>query len=164
MEIIVIVAMAKNRVIGRDNDIPWHLPGEQQRFKKITMGHALVMGRKTYESIGRPLPGRTTVIITRQKDYTASGCRIAHSLKEAIQSCARAEKVFIAGGEGIFREGLSYADAIYLTELERDVEGDIFFPEFDPQAFTLLTSERVEEDEEPYTFYKYQRLPACSGR
>ena len=156
MQIILIAAMAANRVIGRDNDIPWHLPEEQQRFKKITMGHTLVMGRKTYESIGRALPGRTSIVITRQPQYKAPGCLMAESLGKALALAGPAEKVFIIGGEGVFRESLEKADAIYLSTLDRQVDGDIFFPEFDENTFRLVSEERVQ-GEDPYTFAVYQR-------
>ncbi|MDP2756976.1 MAG: dihydrofolate reductase, partial [Desulfurivibrionaceae bacterium] len=121
MKIILIAAMAKNRVIGRGNTIPWHIPGEQQRFKTLTMGHALIMGRKTFESIGRPLPGRKTVIISRNREYQAAGCLVAQSLSAAIALCPTEETIFIAGGGEIYREALPLATAIYLTVLDREV-------------------------------------------
>ena len=157
MEIILIVAMAANRVIGRHNDIPWHIPGEQQRFKKITMGHTLIMGRRTYQSIGRPLPGRKTVIISRCPDYTEPGCSVAHSLAEALAGCQGDEKVFIAGGGEIFVQTMAMADAIYLTTLHREVAGDIFFPEFSAEDFSKEQEEVVANEEEPYTFAIYRR-------
>ncbi|MDH3360535.1 MAG: dihydrofolate reductase [Desulfobulbaceae bacterium] len=157
MEIIIIVAMAANRTIGQNNDIPWHIPGEQQRFKKITMGHTLVMGRRTYQSIGRPLPGRKTVIITRNNDYHEPGCTVVHSLNDALQLCQSDEKVFIAGGGDIFAQTMHLADAIYLTTLHREVTGDIFFPEFSKEDFIKEKEEVVDNEEEPYTFTIYQR-------
>jgi len=157
MEIILIVAMAANRVIGHDNDIPWRIPGEQRRFKEITWGHTLVMGRLTYQSIGRPLPGRRTVIITRQNDYREPGCTVVHSLAEALRACADAEKVFIAGGGEIFTQSLALADAIYLTTLHREVAGDIYFPEFSEADFAKEHEEVVRNEEEPYTFAVYRR-------
>ena len=156
MKIILIAAMAKNRVIGRDNTIPWQIPGEQQRFKAITMGHTLIMGRKTFESIGRPLPGRKTVIISRNPEYQAAGCLMAPSLTAAIALCPSEETVFIAGGGEIYREGLALAEAIYLTVLDREVEGEILFPEFDPRQFRKLSAERVAGPE-PYTFTIFAR-------
>ncbi|HIJ91170.1 MAG: dihydrofolate reductase [Desulfobulbaceae bacterium] len=156
MKIILIAAMAKNRVIGKGNAIPWNIPGEQQRFKAMTMGHTLIMGRKTYESIGRPLPGRKTVIITRNPTYQAAGCLVAENLHAAIALCAEAEKIFIAGGGQIYREALPLADEIHLTVLDREVEGDILFPEFDPKQFSKSSQERVEGPE-PYTFMVFTR-------
>jgi dihydrofolate reductase len=156
MKIILIAAMAKNRVIGRDNAIPWHIPGEQQRFKALTMGHTLIMGRKTFESIGRALPGRKTVVISRNPEYQAKGCLAAQSLTAAIALCPETETIFIAGGGEIYREGLNLAEAIYLTVLDREVEGDILFPEFTPQQFHKLSEERVAGPE-PYTFTVFTR-------
>ncbi|MHB1014770.1 MAG: dihydrofolate reductase [Desulfurivibrionaceae bacterium] len=156
MKIILIAAMAKNRVIGRDNTIPWHIPGEQQRFKGMTMGHTLIMGRKTFESIGRPLPGRKTIIISRNPEYRATGCLAAQSLMAAIALCPEAETIFIAGGGEIYRQGLDLAEAIYLTVLDREVEGDILFPEFDSTQFRPVSEERVAGTE-PYTFTVFSR-------
>ena len=156
MKIILIAAMAKNRVIGRGNTIPWHIPGEQQRFKGMTMGHTLIMGRKTFESIGRALPGRKTVVISRNPEYRAAGCLVAQSLAEALALCPETETIFIAGGGEIYREGLELAEAIYLTVLDREVAGDILFPEFDPEQFRRTSAERVEGPE-PYTFTVFTR-------
>ena len=156
MKIILIAAMAKNRVIGRNNTIPWHIPGEQQRFKALTMGHTLIMGRRTFESIGRALPGRKTVIISRNPKYQAKGCLTATSLISALALCPETEKIFIAGGGEIYREGLELAEAIYLTVLDRSLAGDTLFPEFDPRQFRPISQERVEGSE-PYTFSIYHR-------
>ena len=130
MEVILIVAMSINRVIGRGPDIPWHIPGEQARFKRITMGYPLVMGRKTFESIGRPLPGRRNIIISRNKQYDAKGCEVVCSLNEAFALCAATEKVFVVGGEQIFRQAMAGAQTIILTTIQRQVAGDVYFPEF----------------------------------
>ncbi|MCX5875526.1 MAG: dihydrofolate reductase [Deltaproteobacteria bacterium] len=156
MKIILIAAMAKNRVIGRGNAIPWHIPGEQQHFKAMTMGHTLIMGRKTFESIGRPLPGRNTIIISRNPEYRAAGCLVANSLNAAIALCPEEATIFIAGGGEIYREALPLAESIYLTVLDREVAGEILFPEFDPQQFRTISAERVE-DPEPYTFTVFSR-------
>jgi dihydrofolate reductase len=155
-EIILIAAMAANRVIGQGNAIPWHVPGEQQHFKRITMGHTLIMGRKTHESIGRVLPGRRTIVITRQRDYQAPGCLVAHDLATALDAAMDDSQVFIAGGAEIFRQGLRYADAIYLSILHREVAGGVFFPEFSPADFPLVAQEVIDEGE-PYTFAIYRR-------
>ncbi len=157
MEIILIAAMAANRVIGRNNTIPWHLPGEQQRFKRLTMGHALVMGRRTYQSIGRPLPGRRTVVVSRNPAYTAPGCTVVQGLDDAITACAGEEKIFIAGGGAIYRLALARADALYLTTLHREVEGEVLFPVFSEQEFELVEQEEVAGEEEPYTFAVWRR-------
>ncbi|MFA7381980.1 MAG: dihydrofolate reductase [Desulfurivibrionaceae bacterium] len=161
MKIILIGAMAKNRVIGRDNAIPWHIPDELQRFKATTMGHTLIMGRKTFESIGHPLPGRKTIIVSRNPKYRATGCLVVPSLAAAIALCAETETIFLAGGGEIYRQGLELAQAIYLTVLDREVKGDVFFPEFDSRQFRKLSAERIE-GAEPYTFSIYQRCPPAS--
>src|SRR5688500_5714520 len=121
--------MAKNRVIGANNSIPWRVPGEQKLFKQITTGHHIVMGRKTYESIGRLLPGRTTVIVTRQREYLVPGAIIAHSLHDAINAAARADEIFVIGGAELFREALPVADRIHLSVVDQEPEGDVFMPD-----------------------------------
>jgi dihydrofolate reductase len=137
----LIVAMTRNRVIGAGNRIPWQVPGEQALFKRLTMGHHIVMGRKTYESIGRLLPGRTTVIVTRQHDYVVPGAIIAHSLHDAINAAARDDEIFVIGGAELFREALPAADRIHLSIVGAEAEGDTFMPEFDMAEWTEVTSE-----------------------
>jgi dihydrofolate reductase len=127
----MIVAMARNRVIGANGAIPWHLPDELKEFKRLTMGHHIIMGRKTWESIGRPLPGRTSVIVTRQRGYRAPGTVVAHSLDAAISACGGDSEIFVIGGAGLFREALPFADRLYLTTVEADIPGDTSMPEFD---------------------------------
>lgn len=155
-EIILIAAMAQNRVIGKGNTIPWHIPGEQLRFKRLTMGHTLIMGRKTHESIGRVLPGRRTIIITRQRGYQIPDCLVVHDLPAAFAAAANDNQIFIAGGAEIFQLALPHADAIYLSILHREVEGDVLFPEFSPADFSLVSQEVIDEGE-PYTFAVYRR-------
>ena len=132
MLISIIVAMGRNRAIGFQNMLPWRLSADMQRFKQLTMGHHILMGRKTYESIGRPLPGRTSIIITRQSDFQAEGCLIAHSLDEAIALAqARGElEVFVIGGAEIYAQALPIADRMYLTLVDAMPEADAFFPDF----------------------------------
>lgn len=137
----LIVAMAKNRVIGANNAIPWRVPGEQKLFKDITMGHHIVMGRKTYESIGRLLPGRTTVVVTRQRDYVAPGAVIAHSLQDAINAAARDQEIFVIGGAQLFRDAIPLAERIHLSVVDREPEGDTFMPELDPCRWREIFSE-----------------------
>lgn len=134
-KISLIVAQSENRVIGREGKLPWNLPEDLKRFKAITSGHPVVMGRKTYESIGRLLPKRTNVIITRSKDYRVAGAEIAHSLKEALALAAEApggEEIFVIGGGEIFSEVLPQAERIYLTEVHANIEGDAYFPPVPP--------------------------------
>jgi dihydrofolate reductase len=127
-KISLIVAMARNRVIGANNSIPWHVPGEQKLFKQITMGHHIVMGRKTWESIGRLLPGRTTVIVTRQRDFAVPGAIVAHSLHDAINAAARDDEIFVIGGAELFRAALPLADRIHLSLIDAEPEGDVLMP------------------------------------
>jgi dihydrofolate reductase len=129
--ISLIVAMARNRVIGANNQIPWRVPGEQKLFKQITMGHHIVMGRKTYESIGRLLPGRTTVIVTRQRGFAVPGAVVAHSLRDAINAAARDDEIFVIGGAQLFQEALPLAERIHLSLIDAEPEGDVRMPEFD---------------------------------
>lgn len=136
MSVILIVAMSLNRVIGKGNEIPWNIPEEQQLFKKITIGHTLIMGRKTYESIGRPLPERKNIIITRNKHFTSEGCHIYPSLKQAIED-HKNTRIFIIGGAEIFRQTLAIADEIYLTVIQEEIEGDVFFPEFPENDYRI---------------------------
>jgi dihydrofolate reductase len=139
--ISLIVAMAKNRVIGDGNRIPWHVPGEQKLFKQVTMGHHIVMGRKTYESIGRLLPGRTTVIVTRRRDYVVPGAIVAHSLQDAINAAARDEEIFVIGGAELFREALRVADRIHLSIVDAEPEGDVFMPEMNRDEWREISAE-----------------------
>lgn len=127
----LVVAVSRNGVIGRDNQLPWRLPADLAYFKRVTMGHPILMGRRTYDSIGKPLPGRTNLVVTRQRDFQAPGCVVVHSLVEAWGAAGEASEVSIIGGTEIFRETLPIADRIHLTEVEAEVEGDTFFPEFD---------------------------------
>jgi dihydrofolate reductase len=158
MIISAIVAMASNRVIGNRGDIPWKIPGEQKMFKEITLGHTVIMGRKTYESIGRPLPGRTNVVITRQSGYQADGCIVVHDLNSAIQSCpAEENEAFICGGGQLYQEAMSATDRIYLTVLSREVEGDTYFPEISETEFKLSRSDHID-GVEPYEFVVYDRF------
>jgi len=141
MEIILIAAMAANRVIGHRNEIPWYIPGEQKRFKEITWGHSLIMGRNTHESIGKPLPGRQNIVVTRNQKYKSSGCTIVHSLPEAYDHCQSEDKVFNIGGEQLYRQGLDQADKLILTVLKKKITGDAFFPFFSTTAFELISQE-----------------------
>lgn len=149
----LIAAMAKNRVIGAGNKIPWHLPGELKIFKTITMGHPIVMGRNTWESIGRLLPGRTTVIVTRQRDYHVDGAIVAASLDDAITACGAAGEIFVIGGAQLFTAALPLADRIYLTTVDADVAGDTLMPQFDLAQWRRHSSQAFAADEKnPYSY------------
>ncbi len=130
-QLSIIVAIANNQVIGINNTLPWHLPEDLKRFRALTTGHHIIMGRKTYESLGRLLPGRTTVIVTRNKDYQLEGALIAHSLEAAVALCQNDDEVFLIGGAELYQDGLKLADKLYITEVDLTVDGDAFFPEFD---------------------------------
>ena len=158
MRISMIVAMAVNRVIGKGGDIPWKIPGEQKLFKKITLGHCIIMGRKTYESIQQPLPQRTNIIITRQSSYEAPGCLVVGSLPSAIEACpADEEEAFICGGGQLYHEALPQTDRLYLSILPKVIEGDTYFPEFPVNDFKL-TSAKTITGPQPYHFLIYNRV------
>ena len=158
MLISLIVAMASNRVIGDRGDIPWKIPGEQKMFKEITLGHAVIMGRKTYESLIRPLPERTNIVVTRQTDYKAPGCIIAQDLDRAIKSVATGEsEAFIIGGGQLYHETIPVADRIYVTLIPRKIPGDTFFPKISDANFEIIKSEYIDGPE-PYHFYIYERV------
>lgn len=160
MTLSCIVAVSENGVIGRDNDLPWHLPDDLNRFKSLTMGHPIVMGRKTYDSIGRPLPGRRSVVLTRSSEYAPEGVTVVGSLDEALDACEGEVEVFVIGGASLFAEALPRADRVYLTRVLATVEGDTFFPEGGLEDFFLVNEERHPIDEKhrlPYTFQLYER-------
>jgi dihydrofolate reductase len=127
----LIVAFANNNVIGINNTLPWHLPEDLKRFRALTTGHHIIMGRKTYESLGRLLPGRTTVIVTRNKAYKLEGALIAHSLLEAMDLCQNDLEPFVIGGAELYQDGLKFANQLYITEVDLAVAGDAFFPAID---------------------------------
>jgi dihydrofolate reductase len=150
MTLSIIAAMAQDRVIGRDNQLPWRLPADLKRFKQLTMGHTLLMGRKTYESIGRPLPGRTTVVVSRQAGYAPEGVIVAASVDEAIAR-APGEQVFVAGGAEIYRQTLARADRLYLTLIDAPFAGDTWFPAWDPADWQEVARE-AHADPFPHAF------------
>ncbi len=134
-KISIIVAMAKNRTIGINNTLPWRCPEDLKRFKSLTMGHHMIMGRKTFDSIGKALPGRTTVVVTRNQELVIEGCIVAHSLQQAIAACVNDEEIFIVGGAELYKQALPLADTLYLTEIQQYIEGDAHFPEFNNNAW-----------------------------
>ena len=139
-----MVAHDKNRVIGLNNDMPWHIPEDLAYFKEKTMGKAMVMGRKTYESIGRPLPGRQSIVLTRNKDFAAEGTVVVHELTEAIEQAEKyAEEVMIIGGAEIFSMTLDIADRLYITLIQSEYEGDTFFPSYGPEWQLVSTTEEM---------------------
>jgi dihydrofolate reductase len=164
MKISLIVAVSRNGVIGRDNQLPWHLPEDLKYFKSVTMGKPILMGRKTYDSIGRPLPGRTNIVITRDPQLCAAGVEVADSLQGAMalaeRACASAgaEEIMVIGGEQIYRMTLPVADRLYLTQVDAEVEGDAYFPEVDSTCWNQI-DERLPEktDTHPYRFLTLDR-------
>ncbi len=158
MKCSIIVAMSENRVIGRDNQLPWRLPADHKRFKSLTLGHHLLLGRKTFESIGRPLPGRKMVVITRQSDFSSPGVLVAHSLEGALNLCQGDDEAFIGGGAGIYQEALSLADRIYLTILRLQVHGDTFFPEYDISDWRVIEEEHHSPDQKNLYHYTFLTL------
>jgi dihydrofolate reductase len=156
MDIVIIAAMAANRVIGRENSIPWSIPEDLRFFKQKTFGHALIMGRKTYESLGRPLPGRKNIVISRNRDLRIAECTVVADLPQALALCKDQEKVFIIGGGQIFALGLLVANTIILSILDREVPGDITFPDFSGMGFVETSTERFTITE-PFSVITYQR-------
>lgn len=145
--ISMIAAMAKNRVIGKNNQMPWHLPADLQHFKKITLGKPIIMGRHTFESIGKPLPGRKNIVITSQQDYSFEGIEVFHSLDKAIDSLLDSEEIIIMGGGRIYQQMLVHADRLYLTHIDYEVEGDTFFPEYKSLGWDKISKETRSKDE-----------------
>ena len=158
MLISMIVAMAANGVIGVDNKIPWRLPRDQQRFKVITMGKPIVMGRKTYESIGRPLPGRHNIVVSRKPDYKAEGCTVVHSPEAALAAAGDVEEVVVIGGAYLYKYFLPVSGRLYLTILDESFAGDVFFPEFDVSEWRTTLSERHGPDEKNAHRYRFMVL------
>lgn len=155
----IIVAIANHGVIGINNTLPWHLPEDLKRFRALTMGHHIIMGRKTYDSLGRLLPGRITVIVTRNADYCIEGALIAHSLEQAIALCKDDDEVFLIGGAELYQAGLSIADTLYITEIDLDVAGDAYFPEI-PKSQWQQTSREAHMSEKglKFSYVTYTRI------
>lgn len=163
MKLSLIVARARNGVIGRGNALPWRLPEDLAHFKRVTMGHPIVMGRKTWESIGRPLPGRRNVVVTRTAGWHAEGAEVARSLDEALELCGDVPDVFVIGGASLFEAALSRADVIFSTEIDRDVDGDVRFPPLDSADWAEMTREvrpASGPDALPFAFVRYERSTA----
>ena len=164
MEICLIAAMAHNNVIGKDNTMPWHLKEDLQHFKKVTMGCPIVMGRKTFDSIGRALPGRENIILTRDKNYQVDGVTICHSREDLLEYLKENSipKVFIIGGSQIYRMFLDVADKLYLTKIDLSVEGDTHFPEFDAKDYEIIETERGVAEATPHLPFEFQTLRKLS--
>ena len=160
MTISIIVALAKNLTIGVNNTLPWRCPEDLKRFKALTMGHHMIMGRKTFDSIGRALPGRTTIVVTRDENLSIEGCLIAHSLADALSLCSGDQEIFIVGGAQIYRQAMDLADTLHVTEIQKDVEGDAHFPMMEPGIWQEISRD-VHQQSAPepleYHFVTYKR-------
>ncbi|MFI3190935.1 dihydrofolate reductase [Crenothrix sp. D3] len=159
MKISLIVAMASNRVIGDNGLMPWHLSADLKKFRHITTGFPIVMGRKTYQSIGRPLPNRTNIIISRDTDYQQDGCLVFNDLDGALKhACQLADEVFIIGGATLYEALLPVADRLYITEIKQDFAGDTLFPTYDKSAWTEVTREDIDNDPSVEFDYSFLQL------
>jgi dihydrofolate reductase len=162
-KISLIVAMTDSRVIGVNNHLPWNIPEDLRRFKQITLGHPIVMGRKTFESIGRILPKRTNIVITRDRDYRVEGAMVCSSLEEALRWARQSpggEEIFVIGGAEVFRQAIPLATHIYLTEVHWPFEGDTFFPEFPEQEFAEAKREKISDSPEAVLRILERKKPA----
>jgi dihydrofolate reductase len=158
MSLSVIVALAKNRVIGLNNTLPWHLPEDLKRFKQLTMGHHIIMGRKTYESLGRLLPGRQTVIVTRNPDYKVDGAIVVHSLEQAMSVSSADSEAFLIGGAELYQQSLPLAKRLYLTMIDAEFEGDAYFPEIELDHWDLLEQQDlISQQGWAFHYLSYQR-------
>lgn len=164
MRLNAVLAMDQGGVIGRGNQLPWHLPEDLKRFRRLTLGHPVVMGRKTHESIGRPLPGRRNIVVTRNVNYVAEGCEVVHSLEEALTLVKDAAEVMLIGGAALFSEALPHCDRLLLTVVDAHVEGDVTLPPFDWREWRPEHVEQVPADEKnplPHRFLELRRVDAA---
>ena len=158
----VIVAKASNNVIGAKNELIWHLPNDLKHFKNLTSGHPIIMGRKTFESLGRPLPNRTNIVITRDKNWQAENIEKEFSLEKAIESAKKInEDIYIIGGGNIYKQAMEFADVLYITEVHHEFEGDTYFPEIDEEVWEEVDRENFMKDEKhsyAYSYVTYKRI------
>lgn len=149
-----IVAMDQNGLIGKDNDLPWRLPADLKRFKKITMGHSVIMGRKTFESIGKPLPGRENIVLTGNKELEFSGCRMFYDEKELLEfALNHPGEIFVLGGSGLFRLFMPHVKRLYVTRLHHEFSGNVYFPDIDWSGFTVIHREKgIKDEKNPYDY------------
>jgi len=160
MDIAIIVATDKNRLIGKDNDLPWKLSADLQYFRKVTMGKPIIMGRATHESIGRPLPGRRNIVVTSNKDFQTEGCTVVNSIEQAISACKDEQEAMVMGGASLYEQFLDKAQRIYLTQVDAELEGDTWFPEWDKAQWKQISSESHMADDKnqfDYSFDVYER-------
>lgn len=153
MKLSIILAMGSNRAIGEKNTLPWSMPADLKRFRDITSGHPVIMGRKTYESIGHPLPKRLNIVVTRDQSLVIPGCTVVHSLDEALMTTGDAEEVFVIGGAQLFTEALPRADRMYLTFIHAEFPGDVFFPEYDSAQWSEVSrKDHASDDANPHSY------------
>ena len=160
MILSILAAVAENGVIGRAGGLPWHLPEDLRRFKALTLGRTIVMGRRTFASIGRPLPGRRSIVLSRDPRFAPGAVEVARGLEAALAACAGEDEVFVIGGESLFREALPLADRLYLTRVHAKPVGDVLFPDFDEGDWEMVAAEAHTADERhphPFTFLTYRR-------
>ena len=162
MKLALVVAVARNGVIGRAGELPWRLPADSRHFKRVTMGHCIIMGRRTYESIGRPLPGRSSIVVTRDRDYVQEGVEVVHDFDCALEAARRRgeDEAFVIGGADLYHLALPRADRLYITRVHADVEGDTYFPAFDPSRWRRAHELRHEADDRhshAFSFETYER-------
>jgi len=159
--ISIIAAMDENRLIGSNNDLPWHLPADLQRVKKLTTGHSIILGRKNYESIGRPLPNRKNIVVSRNPDFDAPGCIVVDSIENALDAADQGD-TFIFGGAGIYQQMLGMAERMYLTIIHSSFEGDTWFPDYDPDSWEEIDRQDYAADEKnrfDYSFVTLKKKP-----
>ncbi|MGR8998048.1 MAG: dihydrofolate reductase [Gammaproteobacteria bacterium] len=165
MKIILIVAMASNRVIGNNNVMPWHLSADLKKFKQITMGSPILMGRKTFESIGRPLPGRTNIILSRNSEYRQDGCLVFNDIEKAIKKgCESSGEIFVIGGADLYEAMLPIADALYITIINREFQGDAFFPDIDMNEWSEVEREDIYDDPDAAFSYSFLKLEKANSK
>ncbi|HEY5560372.1 MAG TPA: dihydrofolate reductase [Clostridiaceae bacterium] len=155
--ISLIVAVSKNNIIGNNGVIPWKIKGEQSRFKELTIGKTIIMGRKSFQEIGKPLPNRKTIIISSTKNIMADNCITVKSLIEAFELVKGEEEVFVVGGGQVYKEAMCYSDKIYITVIDKIIDGNVYFPEINKDDFVKTYEERIK-GEIPYTYYTYERI------
>ncbi|GGB60886.1 dihydrofolate reductase [Fictibacillus barbaricus] len=160
MNVSLIAAMDENRVIGKDNDLPWRLPRDWQYVKHLTMGKPIILGRKNFESIGKALPGRKNIVLTRDRDFYAESCKVVHSMEEALSACTDEDEVIIFGGEQIYKMFLPLVTKMFITRIHHAFEGDTFFPDVNYNEWSEISKEKGITDEKnpySYTFYVYEK-------
>tara|TARA_B100001123_G_C14801281_1_gene824537 strand:+ start:44 stop:529 length:486 start_codon:yes stop_codon:yes gene_type:complete len=158
MKLSIIAAMDKNRVIGKDGNLPWHISSDLKNFKKITMGKPILMGRKTHESIGKILPGRENIILTKKRNYSVEGCIVKNNLDEVLSNFKKVSELIVMGGATLYEQTLDKVEKLYITEVRACIEGDIFFPEYDPDQWVEISRNSFEADENNEYDYSFTVL------